>query len=1127
MGFNDFLTKLFGNKSQRDLKEITPYVEKVKAVYPSIQVLSNDELRAKVDEIKQRIQDYVADERARVEELRAGIDNKELEEREAIWAEVDKIEKQITDKMEVVLEEVLPEVFAIMKDTARRFAENEEVVVTANDFDRDLATRFDFVRIEGDKAIYANHWMAGGSEITWNMVHYDVQLFGGVVLHKGKIAEMATGEGKTLVATLPVFLNALTRNGVHVVTVNDYLSKRDSEWMGPLYMFHGLSVDCIDKHQPNSDARRRAYMADITFGTNNEFGFDYLRDNMATSPKDLVQRKHNYAIVDEVDSVLIDDARTPLIISGPIPRGEEQLFETFRPNVEIVYNAQKDLCQKLLIEAKKKMASDDPKVVEEGTVQLYRAYKGLPKSKALIKYLSEPGVKAQMLKTEEYFMSENMRHMHEATDELYLVIDEKNNSVELTDKGIDLLSRNTEDPQFFILPDIATELSQLEHMEGTEEEKQAKKDELLTNYSIKSERVHTINQLLKAYTLFEKDDEYVVIDNKVMIVDEQTGRIMDGRRYSDGLHQAIEAKERVKVEAATQTFATITLQNYFRMYHKLAGMTGTAETEAGEFWDIYKLDVVVIPTNRPIARIDMNDRIYKTKREKYNAVIEEIVKLTEAGRPVLVGTTSVEISELLSRMLTLRKIKHNVLNAKLHQKEAEIVALAGQTSTVTIATNMAGRGTDIKLSPEVKAAGGLAIIGTERHESRRVDRQLRGRAGRQGDPGSSVFFVSLEDDLMRLFASEKIANLMDKLGFKEGEVLEHSMLSKSVERAQKKVEENNFGIRKRLLEYDDVMNSQRNVVYTRRRHALMGERIGLDVLNTIYDTAIAVGEQFADSMDYDGLKLELFKTFAMEAPMSEEEFKGLKADKLGETLFDAALAAYKQRMERMAQVAQPVIKQVFENQGAMYENIMIPITDGKRMYNVSCNLKEAYDTESKAIVKAFQKTVVLHTIDDAWKEHLREMDELRHSVQNASYEHKDPLLIYKLESYNLFKSMVDTMNRKTVAILMRGQIPVREVSDEERKQIEARRAAMQARAVAQQAAAIQAAAEARQRIQIEQAQEAEEHEDMSKYRTEKPGLDTGSSAPQEPVRAEKRVGRNDLCPCGSGKKYKNCHGQGL
>ena len=1126
MGFNEFLTKLFGNKSQRDLKEITPYVEKVKAVYPSIKELSNDELRGRIDAIKQRIQDYVADERAKVNSLREGIDSKELEKREAIWAEVDKIEKEITDKMEIVLDEVLPEVFAIVKDTARRFAENPEVVVTANDFDRDLATRFDFVRIEGDKAIYANHWMAGGNEITWDMVHYDVQLFGGVVLHKGKIAEMATGEGKTLVATLPVFLNALTRNGVHVVTVNDYLSKRDSEWMGPLYMFHGLSVDCIDKHQPNSDARRKAYMADITFGTNNEFGFDYLRDNMATSPKDLVQRKHNYAIVDEVDSVLIDDARTPLIISGPIPRGEEQLFEMFRPNVEVVVNAQKELCQKLLIEAKKKMASDDPKVVEEGTVQLYRAYKGYPRSKALIKYLSEPGVKAQMLKTEEYFMSENMRHMHEATDELYMVIDEKNNSVELTDKGIDLLTGNSDDPQFFILPDIATELSQLDHMEGTEEEKQAKKDEILANYSVKSERVHTINQLLKAYTLFEKDDEYVVIDNKVMIVDEQTGRIMDGRRYSDGLHQAIEAKERVKVEAATQTFATITLQNYFRMYHKLAGMTGTAETEAGEFWDIYKLDVVVIPTNRPIARIDMNDRIYKTKREKYNAVIEEIVRLTNAGRPVLVGTTSVEISELLSRMLTLRKIKHNVLNAKLHQKEAEIVALAGQSSTVTIATNMAGRGTDIKLSKEVKEAGGLAIIGTERHESRRVDRQLRGRAGRQGDPGSSVFFVSLEDDLMRLFASEKIANLMDKLGFKEGEVLEHSMLSKSVERAQKKVEENNFGIRKRLLEYDDVMNSQRNVIYTRRRHALMGERIGLDVLNTIYDTAIAIADQFAESLDYEGFKMELFKTFAMEPPFTEDEFKGMKANVLGEKLFEAALATYKQRMERMAQVANPVIKQVYENQGATYENIMIPITDGKRMYNISCNLKEAYDTESKSIVKAFQKRTVLLTIDEAWKEHLREMDELRHSVQNASYEHKDPLLIYKLESYNLFKDMVDVMNRKTVSILMRGQIPVHTVTEEERKELEARRAAMQAQMAAQQAAAIQAAAEARQRIQIEKAKE-EEREDMSKYRAEKPGAEGETTAAQGPVRAEKRVGRNDLCPCGSGKKYKNCHGQGL
>lgn len=1126
MGFNEFLTKLFGNKSQRDLKEITPYVEKVKAVYPSIQALSNDELRAKTDEIKQRIQDFVADERAKVEQLRAGIEEKELEEREALWAEIDKIEKAITDKMEVVLEQSLPEVFAIMKDTARRFAENPEVVVTANDFDRDLATRFDFVRIEGDKAIYANHWVAGGNEITWNMVHYDVQLFGGVVLHKGKIAEMQTGEGKTLVATLPVFLNALTRNGVHVVTVNDYLSKRDSEWMGPIYMFHGLSVDCIDKHQPNSDARRRAYNADITFGTNNEFGFDYLRDNMATNPKDLVQRKHNYAIVDEVDSVLIDDARTPLIISGPVPRGEQQLFELFRPNVEIVVNAQRNLCSQLLIEAKKKMASNDPKVVEEGTVQLYRSFKGYPRNKALIKFLSEQGVKAQMLKTEEYFMSENMRHMHEATDELYFVIDEKNNSVELTDKGIDLLTGNAGDPTFFVLPDITTELSQLENMEGTAEEKQAKKDEILANYSVKSERVHTVNQLLKAYTLFEKDDEYVVIDNKVMIVDEQTGRIMDGRRYSDGLHQAIEAKERVKVEAATQTFATITLQNYFRMYHKLAGMTGTAETEAGEFWDIYKLDVVAIPTNRPIARKDLNDRIYKTKREKYAAVIEEIVRLTEAGRPVLVGTTSVEISELLSRMLTLRKIKHNVLNAKLHQKEAEIVALAGQSSTVTIATNMAGRGTDIKLSKEVKDAGGLAIIGTERHESRRVDRQLRGRAGRQGDPGSSVFYVSLEDDLMRLFASEKIAGLMDKLGFKEGEVLEHSMLSKSVERAQKKVEENNFGIRKRLLEYDDVMNSQRNVIYTRRRHALMGERVGLDVLNTIYDTSNAIIEELSAGGSYEDLKMEVFKTFAMECPITEDEFKNLKEDKLAEKLFDAALDMFKRRMERMTQVAYPVIKQVFEQQGARFENIMIPITDGKRMFNVSCNLKEAYETECKSVTKSFQKLILLHTIDDAWKEHLREMDELRHSVQNASYENKDPLLIYKLESYNLFKSMVDTMNRKTVSILMRGQIPVHEPTEEERRAAEARRAAMEA--ASQQAAALEA--EARQRIQIQRAQE-EQHEDMSKYRTEKAGINaegvSSAAAPQEPVRGEKRVGRNDPCPCGSGKKYKNCHGEGL
>lgn len=1122
MGFNEIMTKLFGNKAQRDLKEIQPYVDKIKAVYPTIQNLTTDELRAKTDEIKQRIQDYVAEEKAKVEELRKGIDNKELEEREAIWAEVDKIEKEITEKMETVLAESLPEVFGIMKETARRFTENQEIVVNATDFDRNLATKFDFVTIEGDKAIWKNHWKAGGNEIVWDMIHYDVQLFGGVVLHRGKIAEMATGEGKTLVATLPVFLNALTRKGVHVVTVNDYLSKRDSEWMGPLYMFHGLSVDCIDRHQPNSDGRRAAYNADITFGTNNEFGFDYLRDNMAVSPQDLVQRKHNYAIVDEVDSVLIDDARTPLIISGPIPRGEVQLYEEFRPNIEVVVNAQKNLCTKLLTEAKTLMASNDNKVKEEGALQLYRSFKGYPRNKACIKFLSEPGVKAAMLKTEEQYMAENMRNMHIVTDELFFVIDEKNNSIELTDKGIDLLTGNTDDPQFFVLPDIATELSLLENVKGTDEERQTQKDNILANYSVKSERVHTINQLLKAYTLFEKDDEYVVMDNKVMIVDEQTGRIMDGRRYSDGLHQAIEAKERVKVEAATQTFATITLQNYFRMYHKLSGMTGTAETEAGELWDIYKLDVVVIPTNRPIVRKDMNDRIYKTKREKYAAVIEEIVKLVEAGRPVLVGTTSVDISELLSRMLTMRKIAHNVLNAKLHQREAEIVAQAGQKGMVTIATNMAGRGTDIKLSVEVKAAGGLAIIGTERHESRRVDRQLRGRAGRQGDPGSSVFYVSLEDDLMRLFASEKIAGLMDKLGFQEGEVLEHNMLSKSVERAQKKVEENNFGIRKRLLEYDDVMNSQRTVVYTRRRHALMGERIGLDVLNTIYDTSNAIIEQHSDSNDFKGFELELFKTFAMESPFSEEEFRSGKPEKLTESLFNAALKAFKRKTERMAEVANPVIKQVYETQGAMYENILIPITDGKRMYNVSCNLKEAYETESKAIIKAFEKSIILHTIDDAWKEHLREMDELRHSVQNASYENKDPLLIYKLESYNLFKGMVDVMNRKTAAILMRGQIPVREEQPAPQQQAQIEQTPAQ-KVPLQQVSVKQATPEPRQ--------------DMSRYRTQKDEIGgngervvPSAEAPrpkQAPIRAEKHVGRNDLCPCGSGKKFKNCHGQGL
>ena len=1096
MGFNEFLSSIFGNKATRDMKEIKPWVDKVKAAYPEIAALDNDALRAKTEELKAYIRNSAAEQRSKVEELKASVENTELEEREELFAQIDKLEKEILDIYEKALDEVLPAAFSIVKETAKRFSENEEITVTATEFDRHLAATKDFVRIEGDKAIYQNHWVAGGNDTVWNMVHYDVQLFGGVVLHKGKIAEMATGEGKTLVATLPVFLNALTGNGVHVVTVNDYLAKRDSEWMGPLYMFHGLSVDCIDKHQPNSDARRQAYLADITFGTNNEFGFDYLRDNMAISPKDLVQRQHNYAIVDEVDSVLIDDARTPLIISGPVPKGDDQLFEQLRPQVERLVEAQKKLATQYLADAKRLIASNDKKEQEEGFLALYRSHKCLPKNKALIKFLSEQGIKAGMLKTEEIYMEQNNKRMHEVTDPLYFVIDEKLNSVDLTDKGVDLISGNSADPTFFVLPDITAQLSELENEKDlTDEERLAKKDALMTNFAIKSERVHTINQLLKAYTMFEKDDEYVVIDGQVKIVDEQTGRIMEGRRYSDGLHQAIEAKEGVKVEAATQTFATITLQNYFRMYHKLSGMTGTAETEAGELWDIYKLDVVVIPTNRPIARNDMNDRVYKTKREKYKAVIEEIEKMVAAGRPVLVGTTSVEISEMLSKMLTMRHIEHSVLNAKLHQKEADIVAKAGLSCAVTIATNMAGRGTDIKLSPEVKAAGGLAIIGTERHESRRVDRQLRGRAGRQGDPGSSVFFVSLEDDLMRLFSSDRIAGVMDKLGFKEGEMIEHSMISKSIERAQKKVEENNFGIRKRLLEYDDVMNKQRTVVYTKRRHALMGERIGMDIVNMIWDRCVNAIE----APTYEDCKMDLLQTLAMETPFTEEAFRNEKKEKLADKTFDAAMELFKRKTERMAQIAYPVIKQVYENQGHMYENILIPITDGKRMYNISCNLKAAYDSECKEVVKSFEKSILLHVIDEAWKENLRELDELKHSVQNASYEQKDPLLIYKLESVNLFDTMVDKINNQTVSILMRGQIPVQEPQ-------EVRQAA------------------------------PEQRQDLSKYREQKQDLndpnqqaaaqqDTREQQKREPIRAEKTVGRNDPCPCGSGKKYKNCHGK--
>ena len=1097
MGFNEFLSKIFGNKAERDLKEIKPIVEKIKAVYPSISKLSNDELRARTAALRAELAEAVKDKKAEIEKLKAKVEETEINKREQIYSEIDKIEKKILNIQEEELNKILPEVFSIVKDTARRFAENPTLEVTATDFDRDLAAKHDFVTIEGDKAIYSNQWEAGGNMHTWDMVHYDVQLIGGVALHQGKIAEMATGEGKTLVATLPVFLNALTGNGVHVVTVNDYLSKRDSEWMGPIYMFHGISVDCIDKHKPNSDERRKAYNADITFGTNNEFGFDYLRDNMASSPIDLVQRSHHYAIVDEVDSVLIDDARTPLIISGPVAKGEDQMFEEYCPRVERLVKQQSAMATQYLIEAKNKIHSEDKKVAEEGALALFRSYKAMPKNKALIKFLSEQGIKQTLIKTEEFYMQENNRNMHIATDPLLFVINEKQNTIDLTDKGIDIMTGSTEDPEFFVLPDIGSEIAEIEKSNLSEEEKQIKKDAAFQNYAVKSERVHTVNQLLKAYTLFIKDDQYVVMDNKVLIVDEQTGRIMDGRRYSDGLHQAIEAKEHVKVEAATQTYATITLQNYFRMYHKLAGMTGTAETEAGEFWDIYKLDVVVIPTNKPIARIDMEDRIYKTKREKYNAVIEEIVKLVSEGRPVLVGTTSVEISELLSRMLTIRKIKHNVLNAKLHQKEADIVAEAGRKGTVTIATNMAGRGTDIKLTDEVKAAGGLAIIGTERHESRRVDRQLRGRSGRQGDPGSSVFYVSLEDDLMRLFGSERISKVMDRLGFQEGEMIEHSMISKSIERAQKKVEENNFGIRKRLLEYDDVMNMQRKVVYLRRHHALLGERIGVETVNTIYDTLANTVNTYHPDNDYEGFRNEIMKIFAIESPLSEAEFRQMRTEKVIDTLSDTMFEVFKRKMDRLAEVANPVIKRVYEEQGNQYEKILIPITDGRRQYNIPVDLKAAYESDSKEVIKAFEKALLLLNIDEGWKENLRALDDLKTAVQNATYEQKDPLVIYKLESFNLFTRMTTDCNRKITEILMRAQIPVRE-SDPVRRAEEAR------------------------------------HKDYSKYNTQKQDMsdiqragnkDTREQQVTQPIHVEKTVGRNDPCPCGSGKKYKNCHGK--
>lgn len=1086
---DSILKKFFGDKSKRDVSEVYPLVEKINLEYSKITNISNDELRAKSSQLKSRVRDFIKIDEDEIATLKLSAENEEVEidEREKIYTKIEKIEKELLEKIENILLEVLPEAFAIVKETARRFKENEEIEVTATDFDRNLAATKDIVEIEGDKAIYFNSWLAGGNKITWDMVHYDVQLIGGVVLHKGKISEMATGEGKTLVATLPVFLNALAGKGVHIVTVNDYLAKRDAEWMGPMFEFHGLSVDCIDKHEPHSDKRRQAYLADITFGTNNEFGFDYLRDNMSISPSDLVQRKHHYAIVDEVDSVLIDDARTPLIISGPTPKGDDQLFDELKPKVLKLVTAQRSLTSQLLIDAKKLIDSGD---TNKGGILLLRTYKGLPKNKALIKYLSESGIKALLLKTENVYISENNKRMPEITDELYFVIDEKQNSIELTERGIDLITSDSDDSRFFILPDIGSEIAEIEKGNYNSNEKLEKKDSLIQDYAIKSERIHTINQLLKAYTLFEKDDEYVVMDNKVKIVDEQTGRILDGRRYSDGLHQAIEAKENVKIEAATQTFATVTLQNYFRMYHKLAGMTGTAETEAKEFWDIYKLDVVVIPTNRSIVRKDKEDLVYKTKREKYNAVIDEIVELTDKGRPVLVGTTSVEISELLSRMLKLRGIKHNVLNAKLHQREADIVAEAGKSKTVTIATNMAGRGTDIKLSQEVKDAGGLAIIGTERHESRRVDRQLRGRSGRQGDPGSSQFFVSLEDDLMRLFGSDRIAKMMDRLGLKEGEVIQHSLITKSIERAQKKVEENHFGVRKRLLEYDDVMNSQREVIYNKRRNALYGEKLSVDIVNMLYDVCSSIVYENHGSADYKEFLVDLIRWLSIESPVTEQEYYKLDKDEITDRIFHVVMDAYKRKSQTISNQAMPVISEVYEKSSHIYENIIVPFTDGKKVYQILTNLKKSYETKGRELVKSFEKTSILATVDDEWKEHLREMDDLKHSVQNASYEQKDPLLIYKFESFELFKKMLDKINKDAVSILMKGHIPIRDASEVK---------------------------EGRQ----------PQKQDMSKFKVGREDNVPEKQNQQErlqPVRVEKKVGRNEPCPCGSGKKYKNCHG---
>ena len=1092
MALVDIIKKVFGSKSERDMKQVKPILEKVLAAYKDIDKLSNDELRARTEELKKKIREREEPFEKRIAEIKEHLESDiPVSEKEKLATESDKLVKEEDEEIEKVLNEILPEAFAIMKSTARRFAQNPVVEVTANDFDRNLSTSRDFVKIEGDKALWQNHWIAGGNEVTWDMVHYDVQIIGGIVLHQGKIAEMATGEGKTLVATLPVFLNALAGKGVHMVTVNDYLSKRDSEWMGPLYMFHGLSVDCIDKHEPNSDARRKAYECDVTFGTNNEFGFDYLRDNMSMAMKDLVQRKHHFAIVDEVDSVLIDDARTPLIISGPMAKSQDdEQYKIFRPYVEKLYSNQRALVTKTLNDAKKAIAEGKE---DEGAKLLFRCHKGLPKYQPLIKFLSEPGMKQLMQKAENFYIQDNERQMPEVTDPLFFVINEQQHTVDMTDKGHDMLAAEVSEPNFFVLPDVGSMVADIEKSDAPPAEKQARKDSLMEDYALKSERVHTVIQLLKAYAMFEKNVDYIISDDgKVKIVDEQTGRIMEGRRWSDGLHQAVEAKENVEVEAATQTFATITLQNYFRMYHKLAGMTGTAETEAGEFWSIYKLDVVVIPTNRPVIRVDEEDKIYKTKKAKYAAVINKIEELRNAGRPVLVGTTDVDTSELLSRMLKMRGIPHNVLNAKQFAREAEIVAQAGQSSTVTVATNMAGRGTDIKLSPEVKAAGGLAIIGTERHDSRRVDRQLRGRAGRQGDPGSSIFYVSFEDKLMRLFGSDKIAATVDKLGMTDEDALESRMLSNSIEKAQRKVEENNFGIRKRLLEYDDVMNYQREAIYSRRRNALSGERIEIDVLNMMIDSAEVLVEN-CSGMSYEDFSKHLMAKFSIDPGFDEAFWSDAKKDDIKKSLTDHMRDVYARRMDAIVEKVYPFVKEIYEKQGDKWQNVAVPITDGRKVLQLVIDLKKAYETTGRELSKNLSKTIILYQIDDHWKQQLRDLDDLRQSVQNAAYEQKDPLVIYKIESYNLFAAMLEALDQDVLSFLFRASIFLREPS------------------------------------QAQQATESSTKKEMSRMQTQHGDLTTNGGQPKTkmPVHVEKKIGRNDPCPCGSGLKYKNCHGKGL